>query len=271
MEEMKKEIACLNSLCEERYQAIVRKETELQDTKAAFNKKLIEERGSGKDENRRLRSELYAKEKEVYGLNNENMLAITNVRKHQRIIDSMRLMAEPTLVEISDLREWKQQTLVAMDEQTVELEKVKIERTHLSSQCEEQQERVCDTESKLREREELFKNKLADLKKWKQQARNAIKDSISGKDDMAEQIDELALRKEEALLTMDRSNKENLASAQRIDDLENELKYYLKKYKESMKALALMEKALMTVETHRNMLMQNGCDAPRFPTQRARQ
>jgi len=86
---------------------------------------------------------------------------------------------------------------------------------------------------------------IANLREWKHKALIENRTSASRKDEMTQQIYELTLWKEEALLTMKRGNREKLASAQMIDDLENDLKRYWNKYQDSMKALALMEEALL--------------------------
>merc|ERR1719401_934860 len=235
----------------------------------------------------------------------------------------MRLMAESTSAEISDLKSWKQQTSVVMEELINELETMKSEISDLNCQCRERQEKIINLEKALRERqekiinlekklqesEEAFNKKLIvervsrqdenhhlrtalsakeieinqlnadakeattdarklqdtidsmslitepilaenlDLKKWKQQA---ITNSVSEKDKLKKQIHELTLWKDDALLKIERRDKEKLASdalAQMVVDLENKLERYRTKFQDSTKALAVMEETLMTVET----------------------
>jgi len=175
------EITHLKSQCKESQKTHFNTETRLKEREEAFKKKLVEERGCRQDENRRLTTALCVKEGEVRQLNEGIMLAVTDARKHQRIIAAMRLMAEPTLSEISDLKDWKQQTLVVLEEQTKESEKMTSQIAHLNSQCQERQEKLLNTETKLKKREEAFKKKLTEERGCRQEENCRLRTLMSRK------------------------------------------------------------------------------------------
>lgn len=365
LELLKKEIAGLRHQCEESDEQIVTMATEAQEREEIFHRKLVEEQESRQDENSRLRTELCAKEKKVKQLEDSAMVAVTEARKHQDLAESMRLMARPTLAQISELEKWKQWALGAMKEQSkrseqmtremadlmIQHQEMRAETSSLRDECEEQRRHAMGREAELEqgrselrawrqrtagameeqsERMERTKRKIADLNGQYEEKRvvvakreaeiaclrgeceehrrriqvqeaaaarvhAALRSTLarlagrldadeyeaarrlegelaatSGEGDapatatrseadamhMAKQIHELTLWKKEA---QKKAEQERLASgvlAQRVDDLENSVERYRSKYQQSKKALAGMEKALLTVETQRRMLVQ---------------
>lgn len=160
----------------------------MQERKEAFERKLVEERGSKQDENRRLRNALCVKEREVNQLNDDIKMAVADAKKHLRTIDSMRLIAESTSAEISSLKSWKQQTSDVMEELINELEGMKSEISGLTCSCEERQEKIIALEKQMQEKEEIFNKKLIEERGSGRDENRRLRTALSKKESEINQL-----------------------------------------------------------------------------------
>lgn len=185
---MKGEMLNLNCQCKEMQETITSRDKELQERKEAFERKLVEERGSKQDENRRLRNALCVKEREVNQLNADIKMAVADAKKHLRTIDSMRLIAESTSAEISSLKSWKQQTSDVMEELINELEGMKSEISGLTCSCEERQEKIIALEKQMQEKEEIFNKKLIEERGSGRDENRRLRTALSEKESEINQL-----------------------------------------------------------------------------------
>ena len=184
---MKGDMLNLNCQRKDMQETIASREKELQERKEAFERKLIEERGSRQDENRRLRTALCVKEREINQLNDDIRMAVADAKKHLRTIDSMRLIAESTSMEISSLKSWKQQTSVVMEELINELEGMKSEISGLTCSCEERQEKINTLEKQMQEKEEILNKKLIEERGSRQDENRRLRTALSEKENEIKQ------------------------------------------------------------------------------------
>lgn len=114
-----------------------------------FQQKLVEERGSRHEANRCLRNHLSAKEREIDQLKHNVQVAVKEAKKYQSMIDSMRLMEEPTSKEISDLREWRGEAQGVMEQQRNDLNKLKREIISINRKCDEKQQTITNKDNEI--------------------------------------------------------------------------------------------------------------------------